>query len=158
MQLPFGICIGVSIPKLRLRIGARRPILDRKESRGPGSFFPWLRLDAEGAMRLVSISDLHGSSDMLVRILANCGRADAIVLAGDITHFGTPEEAVEAAAICRQTGAVVLTVAGNCDDEAIEARLANEGCSLYPVRGGLWTAWGSSGRPRPRSTTGTRGR
>ena len=81
-------------------------------------------------MRLVSISDLHGSLTMLTRILDACGRADVVVLAGDITHFGTPEEAVEAARICRQTGATVLTVTGNCDDEAIEARLVREGCSI----------------------------
>lgn len=63
-------------------------------------------------------------------ILAQARPADVIVLAGDLTHLGSPDEAAAAVALCRQHAPHVLTVTGNCDDPLIEKRMAADGHSL----------------------------
>lgn len=82
-------------------------------------------------MRLLSITDLHDKRTALARILAQAGPVDAVLLGGDITNFGTPNDAER---IVRQTeacGAKVWAVAGNCDSPAIEERLVSLGVSLF---------------------------
>jgi Icc-related predicted phosphoesterase len=81
-------------------------------------------------MHLLAISDLHGNRVRLREILAHANDADVIVLAGDLTHLGSPDEAAEAVAICKQHAPHVLTVTGNCDDELIERRMVSDGNSL----------------------------
>ena len=44
-------------------------------------------------MKLLCISDLHGDSSALDRILEDAGAVDIVLLGGDITHFGTPNAA-----------------------------------------------------------------
>lgn len=81
-------------------------------------------------MRILGITDLHGESEVLDRILAQAGPVDVILLGGDITHFGTPNAAE---ALVQQTQRVcpqVLAVAGNCDSPDIELRLSELGVSL----------------------------
>ncbi len=81
-------------------------------------------------MKILAIADIHGNRRRLRDILVAAQPADVIVLAGDITHLGSPDEAAEAVALCRTYAPHVLTVSGNCDDELIEKRLVAEGCSL----------------------------
>jgi Icc-related predicted phosphoesterase len=81
-------------------------------------------------MKLTCVTDLHGNADMLTRILRQAGETDLVLLGGDITNFGTPNEAEGLVEIARQIGAPVLAVAGNCDSRAIESRLEQLGVSL----------------------------
>ena len=82
-------------------------------------------------MKLLGITDLHGSSAALERILAHAAAMDAILLGGDITDFGSPEDAERLLRQARAVGNTVLAVAGNCDSAAIDARLAELGVSLH---------------------------
>jgi uncharacterized protein len=82
-------------------------------------------------MKLLCITDLHGDDQALEAILTDAGRVDLILLGGDITHFGTPNAAEALVRRLQHSGAAVLAVAGNCDSEAIDGRLAELGVSLF---------------------------
>jgi len=81
-------------------------------------------------MRLLGITDLHGSPAALDRILASAGPVDLILLGGDLTNFGSPAEAERLVRQAEATGTKVLAVAGNCDSAEIDRRLAELGVSL----------------------------
>jgi len=51
---------------------------------------------------------------MLERILAEAGQVDLILLGGDITNFGSPQNAEKLVALTQARAARVLAVAGNC--------------------------------------------
>lgn len=81
-------------------------------------------------MRLLGIADLHGKIAALEGILQAAGPVDAVLLAGDITHFGTPEQAEQVVRHVQAVCANVFAVAGNCDSLAICERLSHLGVSL----------------------------
>jgi Icc-related predicted phosphoesterase len=62
--------------------------------------------------------------------LAEAGPVDAVLLGGDITHFGSPEGVEKAVGLARASGGAVLAVAGNCDSAKIDERLVELGVSL----------------------------
>jgi Icc-related predicted phosphoesterase len=84
----------------------------------------------EETMRLVCLSDIHNRLSAMQQILDDAGPADAVVLAGDLTHFGEPADAETIVRLAGQQGSRVLAVAGNCDSRAIDVRLAELGVSL----------------------------
>jgi len=82
-------------------------------------------------MKLLGITDLHSAVGMLERILHRAGPVDLVLLGGDITNFGTPDDAEGIVNRVLQAGLPVLAVAGNCDSALIEQRLQDLGVSLY---------------------------
>ncbi len=82
-------------------------------------------------MRLVCITDLHGRLSALERILADAGPAEAVLLGGDLTTFGSPGDAERIVAAAQRHTATVLAVAGNCDSAAIEERLGQMGVGFH---------------------------
>ncbi len=82
-------------------------------------------------MRLLGITDLHSGVGMLERILQQAGPVDLVLLGGDITNFGSPEDVEVIVKKLLQDGLGVLAVAGNCDSPEIEHRLEQLGVSLY---------------------------
>ena len=81
-------------------------------------------------MRLLSITDLHGNRNSLGRIARGAGEVDAILLGGDITNFGNPDEAEDLVRCAAEHCPVVLAVVGNCDSADIDSRLVELGVSL----------------------------
>lgn len=81
-------------------------------------------------MRLVCLSDIHGNRSGMLRILEDAGPADVLVLAGDLTHFGGPDDADPIVRLARDACDTVFAVAGNCDSRDIDDRLAELGVSL----------------------------
>jgi Icc-related predicted phosphoesterase len=81
-------------------------------------------------MKLLGITDLHGSPAALERILTDAGPVDLILLGGDLTNFGSPDDAEGLVRRAQATGAKVLAVAGNCDSTEIDRRLVELGVSL----------------------------
>ena len=75
-------------------------------------------------MRLLVASDIHGSERAVAMIRQNIERLhpDVTVICGDITHFGTPEEAKR---IIDDLPGEVLAVPGNCDPPGIEEGVAD---------------------------------
>lgn len=83
-------------------------------------------------MKLLCITDLHGSRSALVRILQREPAADVILLGGDLTNFGTTEQAEAIVLECRRVSKrPVLAVAGNCDSPEIDQRLVTLEVSLF---------------------------
>ena len=82
-------------------------------------------------MKLLTLTDLHGDPAALDSILDAAGPVDAILLGGDITHFGTPDDAQRLVRRAEEGGSPVWAVAGNCDSAAIEQRLIDLGVSLH---------------------------
>ena len=82
-------------------------------------------------MRLLLASDLHGRHDAFARILSHAGAADAVLLAGDLTDFGSPVDAEKLVRAAAAAAPAVLAVAGNCDSAAIDRRLAELGVALH---------------------------
>jgi hypothetical protein len=58
------------------------------------------------------------------------GALDLLVVGGDITTAGTPDEAAEAVSSWRPLAPRLLALAGNMDSREIEARLVDMGVSL----------------------------
>ena len=56
----------------------------------------------ETAVRIASITDLHGATAALERILDHAGQLDAVLLGGDITHFGSPIDAQRAVEVAQR--------------------------------------------------------
>ena len=81
-------------------------------------------------MKILCITDLHENAKALERILADAGPVDLILFGGDITHFGTPDDAERLIGPAGETGTKVLAVAGNCDSAAVDRRLSELGVSL----------------------------
>lgn len=82
-------------------------------------------------MKLLCITDLHGNEAALRQVLRDAGPVDAILLGGDLTTFGGPDDAERLIACARGYGAPVWAVAGNCDSPEIDARLAALGVGLH---------------------------
>jgi uncharacterized protein len=85
-------------------------------------------------MNILCLTDLHSRADVLEDILRAAQSAvklDAILLGGDITQFGTPNETEALVWIARMAGPPVWAVAGNCDSATIDQRLAELDVSLH---------------------------
>ena len=81
-------------------------------------------------MRIAYVVDVHDRFEAVPRALAEMGLVDVLVVGGDITTFGTPDEAKRAIELWRPLVPRLLAVAGNMDSPAIDARLVELGVSL----------------------------
>jgi hypothetical protein len=66
-------------------------------------------------MRIIAFTDIHGSYTQVQEILAKEGAGDAVIIGGDLTTVGTPNEAVEAIKLFRSHVHALFVVAGNMD-------------------------------------------
>jgi len=81
-------------------------------------------------MRVLAFSDVHGSIEMVERVLVLERTFDLIVLAGDITTAGTTSEitkAIERVSVFRKP---VAAIAGNMDPLPLERTLKRLGVSI----------------------------
>lgn len=81
-------------------------------------------------MRIAYVVDVHDRFDAVSRALAEIGAVDLLVVGGDITTLGTPDDAARAIESWRPLVPDLLAVAGNMDSPAIDARLVELGVSL----------------------------
>ncbi len=81
-------------------------------------------------MRVLAFSDLHGSVEIVERVLALERSFDLVILAGDITTAGTATQLEQAIRRIEAFGKPVLAVAGNMDPLPLERKLAKLGVSL----------------------------
>jgi len=81
-------------------------------------------------MRVIAFSDIHGSIEIVERVLVLERAFDLVVLAGDITTAGTTSEitkAIERVGVFRKP---VIAVAGNMDPLPLERALMRLGVSI----------------------------
>ncbi len=81
-------------------------------------------------MRLLLVSDIHGSTDAVEQLAKVAAQADQVVVVGDITHFGGVDDAAGVIQRLRNYNPRLLAVAGNCDNRQIEEYLARESLLL----------------------------
>jgi uncharacterized protein len=81
-------------------------------------------------VRIAYVVDVHDRFDAVGDALARTGPVDVLVVGGDITTFGTPDDAERAITQWRPLAPQLLAVAGNCDSPEIDARLVELEVSL----------------------------
>jgi Icc-related predicted phosphoesterase len=81
-------------------------------------------------MRVVYLVDIHGRFDAVPRALDQTGDVDLLIVGGDITTGGTPDDAGRAIEAWRVLAPRLIAVSGNMDSPAIDARLAELGVGL----------------------------
>jgi hypothetical protein len=81
-------------------------------------------------MRIAYFVDVHGHFDAVLEALERVHPTDVLVLGGDLTNAGSPDEVERAVNVLRPLAATVLAVAGNMDSRAIDERLVELGVSL----------------------------
>ncbi len=102
-------------------------------------------------------ADYHGNISAVHSTIrkAEASSADAIIVAGDITHFGSIKDALNLLSVFRKQPLSVLVVPGNCDPEDLVAkeeknvRSIHRGC--YRIEGFSFLGVGGSA-PTPFST------
>jgi Icc-related predicted phosphoesterase len=81
-------------------------------------------------VRIAYVVDVHDRFDAVPRVLVETGEVDVLVVGGDLTTFGTPDDAERALELWRPLAPRLLAVAGNCDSPAIDERLVELGVSI----------------------------
>jgi Icc-related predicted phosphoesterase len=81
-------------------------------------------------MRIAYVVDVHDRFDAVPRALDAIGAVDVLIVGGDITTGGTPDDAARAVESWRRLAPELLAVAGNMDSPAIDARLVELGVSV----------------------------
>jgi len=81
-------------------------------------------------MRILYAVDVHSRFDAVREAVGTIAPVDAVVVGGDLTNAGTPEDVERAVASWRALAPTLLVVAGNMDSPAIDACLVELGVSL----------------------------
>jgi uncharacterized protein len=81
-------------------------------------------------MKIAYLVDVHDRFDAVPQALARLGAVDLLLIGGDITTGGTPDEAAQAVEDWASLAPRLLALAGNMDSAAIDARLAELGVAL----------------------------
>ncbi len=82
------------------------------------------------AMRIVYVVDVHGRFGAVADAMEAIGEADVLLIGGDITTGGTPDQATAAIERWRPLAPRLLALAGNMDSPQIDARLSDLGVAL----------------------------
>lgn len=111
-------------------------------------------------MKLLIFSDIHGRIGGFSSIAGAAAEADAVVVNGDLTHFGGKSDALEVISELKRLHRTLYAVPGNCDNEEVAAAIDAEGIGIngLSVRlgaaPGAATAPGSQEPPGAQSATG----
>ena len=81
-------------------------------------------------MIITALADIHGSVDYLPDIADELSRSDLVLIAGDITNFGTAAVAADIIARLREYNRRILAVPGNCDRRGVGDYLSEQGINL----------------------------
>ncbi len=82
-------------------------------------------------MKIVSFGDVHMATANLARMGAVLQDTDLIIVSGDLTNFGGPEEAGKVIGAVRGACANVLALPGNLDRREVIPMLEHEGIALH---------------------------
>jgi len=82
-------------------------------------------------MTLLCLADIHGEAAGLEELLSGPGRADVVIVAGDLTHLGGREDAQRVLAPILSSGVRVLAVAGNMDRDSVRGYLGELDIDLH---------------------------
>jgi Icc-related predicted phosphoesterase len=66
-------------------------------------------------MQFLAFTDIHGAYERVDRIIQSHHEADGVIIGGDLTTYGSPEEGERAIRMFQSNGKPVFAVAGNLD-------------------------------------------
>jgi hypothetical protein len=81
-------------------------------------------------MKIAYLVDVHDRFDAVPQAMSEIGPVDVLVVGGDITTGGSPDDAASAVNDWLGLAPRLLALAGNMDSPAIDARLADLGVGL----------------------------
>ena len=81
-------------------------------------------------MTFLTLGDIHDAVKWTPELTAAAESADAVILAGDLTSFGSPADVARIIDDIARFNAVCYAIAGNCDSYEIEALLAERDIDL----------------------------
>lgn len=82
-------------------------------------------------MILIGMTDIHGDTGRLDTMAADLAKADVVVVAGDLTHFGHRDAARRVVDALRAWNPALLAVPGNCDYREVDEYLTGQGINLH---------------------------
>ncbi|HPO70491.1 MAG TPA: metallophosphoesterase family protein [Anaerohalosphaeraceae bacterium] len=82
-------------------------------------------------IKLLVLADIHGRHEKIASLRPLVKDADAVILAGDITHFGGANETAEVLTALEPLGKPVFAVHGNCDQPVVQEVLSRRGISVH---------------------------
>jgi hypothetical protein len=82
-------------------------------------------------MEIIALADIHGDLDFLPAIGEAVGRADLVLIAGDITNFGGRREMRNVLLDLQRYTPHVFAVPGNCDGPAVNQFLFESKVDLH---------------------------
>jgi Icc-related predicted phosphoesterase len=81
-------------------------------------------------MRLLALADIHGCMSNIPLLADVVGNCDAVILAGDITDFGTADQARSVLSALNVFEKPLLGVSGNCDPPLVDELLKKKAGGL----------------------------
>jgi len=109
---------------------------ESRECRDDSPFkYPRLPLNLQKAfilqiMKIIAFSDIHNELSGFSEITTQIAASDAVIIAGDITHFGYRRETLRIMEILASLNPNIFAVSGNCDHEEVEQYLKEKGMSI----------------------------
>jgi uncharacterized protein len=85
----------------------------------------------EPHMKIVSFGDVHMAIGHMAKIAADLATADLILLSGDLTNFGSADDAEKVLTAARSYCSTVLALPGNLDRPDVINFLKNEQVALH---------------------------
>jgi Icc-related predicted phosphoesterase len=82
-------------------------------------------------VKILALADMHGEVTRIPQIAEAIGKADVVLLAGDITNFAGAEKIRRVLDVLGQYTSKVLGVHGNCDLPVVEDVLDEQGVRLH---------------------------
>lgn len=82
-------------------------------------------------MKIINIVDIHGNNHPIEKIRDELSSADLVIISGDLTHFGSEEQAAELIETIRLSNENILAVTGNCDTKSVDHYLDKQKINLH---------------------------
>jgi uncharacterized protein len=82
-------------------------------------------------MKIINIVDIHGNNHPIEKIRDELSSVDLVIIGGDLTHFGSGEQAAELIESLRISNPNILAVPGNCDTKGVDDYLDKQKINLH---------------------------
>ena len=82
-------------------------------------------------MKIIAISDIHNNYSAIKDLEKEFASADMIIISGDITHFGSDNDAEKIICELEKLNKNIFAVSGNCDKNGVEEYLKEKNFSLH---------------------------
>ena len=82
-------------------------------------------------MKIAGLTDIHGNTAAIAKVLPALDAADVVLLVGDITKFGREADVKRLMSALSHPSAKLLAVSGNCDYKEVDEYLSIAGVNIH---------------------------